>query len=100
MADEQGAFVGKEITVLETGEGGDPVRFRWRDVEHRVVEVLHRWQDWGFSPVAHKKDFKSRRHRNYYEVRTDRGFHGLVYVDRGVKPANPKTWILYEIYEL
>jgi len=93
-----GRFVGEAITVLESGIGGEPVRFSFRLEDHSVVEVVRSWQDWGFSQSVFKKDFKTRRHRNYFEVRTDRGLHALIYFDRGVKLSNPRSWILYQVY--
>ena len=99
ISSNEHTFLSEEITMLETSEGGHPVLFRWRDVEHKVTEITRQWQDWGFSTTTHKKDFKSRRHRNYYEIRTDQNFHGLLYFDRGVKPSNPRIWVIFEQYE-
>lgn len=89
-------FLSEEISMLATSEGGDPIRFCWRGSEHVVVEVLVSWQDWGFSPVAAKRDWKNRRHRNYYQVETDTGWLATLYFDRGFKPSHPRKWILLE----
>lgn len=91
-------FIGEETDVLETAEGGQPIRFSFRGGEHRVVEIMSQWQDYGFSPAANKRDWRNRRHRNYYEVRTDQGAHLLLYFDRGVKPESPRTWVVLEEY--
>ena len=85
--------------MLESGVGGEPVRFKFQGEEHAVREVVRNWQDWGFSQGVFKKDFKSRRHRNYFEVRTDRGLHALIYFDRGVKPSSPRSWVIYQVLD-
>jgi len=97
--DKEPTFVGEEITVLETSEGGSPLRFLWGGDEHQVQEILRNWQDWGFSTVASRRDWRNRRHRNYFEVKTDAGLHALLYLDRGVKPSNPRKWIILEVYK-
>ena len=94
-----GKFIGEEIRMLKAGVGGEPVCFIWRGDEHRVTEIIRCWQDWGFPRGAHSRDYKSRKHRNYFEIQTDRGFYGLVYLDRGVKPRSPKVWVIKELYE-
>jgi hypothetical protein len=90
--------VGEEIEMIESSDGGEPLSFRWREQEHRVVSIIKSWQDWGHSSAAHKKSWKNRRHRNYYELKTDLGLHGLLYFDRGVKPSSPRKWIILERY--
>ncbi|RJP80205.1 MAG: hypothetical protein C4524_03945 [Candidatus Zixiibacteriota bacterium] len=92
-------FVSAELDMLETEPGGRPVRFRYEGAEHRVEEIVREWQDYGFSAAAFRRDWRTRRHRNYYEIRTDRGLHGQVYFDRGVKPSSPRAWVLLEVYE-
>lgn len=92
-------FISAEIRMLETAEGGDPVRFLHAGREYRVAEIQSRWQDYGFSPAAIKRNWRNRRHRNYYEVLTEDGEHFLLYFDRGVKPESPRKWILLEKFE-
>jgi len=92
-------FLSEKITMLETSPGADPVRFLWRSEEHAVLKITRQWQDYGFSSGVFKKSWRSRRHRNYYEVHTDRGAHLLVYFDRGVKPSSPRHWFVLEQYE-
>ena len=84
--------------MLEISTGGDPARFRFRKEEHRVVEIRDQWQDYGHSPAAVKRTWRNRRHRNYYELRTDRGLRALIYFDRGVQPDSLKKWLILEQY--
>ncbi len=91
-------FRSEEIRMLETAAGGAPIRFLHDGREQRVAEILSQWQDYGFSPAALKRNWRNRRHRNYYEVRTEDGAHFLLYFDRGVKPESPRRWILLEEY--
>ena len=89
-------FIGEEIEMLETAEGGRPVRLRFRNQEHCITEVRQQWQDFGFSAATFKKSWRNRRHRNYYEVLTDQGRHFLIYFDRGVKMESRKKWVVVE----
>jgi hypothetical protein len=91
-------FLSEEIEMLESAHAGEPIKFRWRDQEHQVVQTIKSWQDWGHPSGAHKKSWKTRKHRNYFEVKTDLGLHGLIYFDRGVKPSSPRKWIILECY--
>ncbi|MCX6639098.1 MAG: hypothetical protein NTW14_01275 [bacterium] len=95
---EGGRFVSEKIEMVQTGEGSEPVLFRWRSAEHQVTEIISCWQDWDYPVGVTKKNWKNRRHRNYFEVRTDSYHHLLMYFDRGVKPTSPKTWVVYEEY--
>ncbi len=91
-------FIGQPIAMLETSTGGEPLCFRYGREKHGVVEILDQWQDYGFSPAATKRNWRNRRHRNYYKLRTDKGLHALIYFDRGVKPESPKQWVILEQY--
>lgn len=95
---EDNRFLSEKVTMIETSTGGEPVRFSFRDAEHRVTQIVRQWQDFGFSPVTHRKNWRNRRHRNYYEVKTDQDAHLLLYFDRGVKPSSPRQWYVLEQY--
>jgi len=99
MAEKTTRFISEEIKMIEVSDCGEPVSFRWRKVDHRVLEVLKYWQDWGHPAGAFKKSWKNRKHRNYFEVRTDSDYHLLIYFDRGVKPSSPRKWAILEHYE-
>ncbi len=98
MSSEDRKFLSEEIDMIETSDGGEPVCFRWKNSDHRIVKIVRHWQDWGHSEGTHKKSWKNRRHRNYFEIRTDRKLHGLIYFDRGVKPSSPRQWVILEEY--
>jgi hypothetical protein len=76
-------FIGERISVTTGGTIRQPSTFTWKDVEYRVTEVILSWMDWGFPQSATQRDWKARRHRNYYRVRTDRGEVYEIYHDRG-----------------
>ncbi len=88
-------FIGENIDVTTAGEPREPASFVWRDQTHVVTEVLFAWSDWGFNPAAKQRNWRSRRHRNYYRVRTDGGLVYEIYLDRGTKPGR-EAWILYQ----
>jgi hypothetical protein len=87
-------FVCEPLSSVETEKGGVPVSFKWKDREYRVESVLRQWQDYDYSSVAVKKTWRTRRHRNYFHVRTDSGAAFEIYCDRGTKLAAGKQWVL------
>jgi len=52
-------------------KGGSPVSFIWKNREFRVVEVLKQWQDLTTVLLRPGKDWRSRRHRNGFQIRTE-----------------------------
>ncbi len=99
MTEKATKFISEEIEMLETSEVGEPVRFIYRNEAHVVTDIIKDWQDWGHAAGTFKKSWKNRRHRNYFEIRTDCGLHLLVYFDRGVKPSSPRKWVVLEQYD-
>ncbi|MGE5552379.1 MAG: DUF6504 family protein [Betaproteobacteria bacterium] len=92
-----GEFISQPVDVQMTGDPGVPVSFAWRGLTLRVVEVLEQWQDWGFGathPAA--RNWRTRRHRNYYRVRAEDGHVYELYLDRGAKE---RRWYLYRRLE-
>lgn len=83
----------EKITVECAGDPPRPVAFTWRGEEFRIAEVLTGWHDYGFPAGSpRKKNFRMRRHRNYYVVRTETGRRFEIYLDR----KGPDTaWVLY-----
>ena len=88
-------FLDAHIEVRTGGEPSRPLEFRWQDRPHTIVEILHQWTDWGFAPGAPQRNWRSRRHRNYYRVRTGQNEVFEIYLDRGTKPGR-ETWILFQ----
>ncbi len=91
-------FIGKEIEVQLAGEVRDPVSFRFADKEYRIVEVLERWHDYGFSgDPARKRRWWMRHHVTCYRVRTAEGEVFELQHERGTHPeqAQKGKWYLY-----
>lgn len=86
-------FISEPVTVRTGQEQNDPIEFEWQGTVHRVVEVAHRWSDWGFAAGAHQRNWRTRRHRNYYRVRTDADELFELYLDRGTPSPRP-VWVL------
>ncbi len=87
-------FICEPLGSVETEKGGVPVSFKWKSREFRVNSVLRQWQDYDFSPLVHKKTWRTRRHRNYFRVRTDSGADFEMYCDRGTKLDDKKHWVM------
>ena len=86
----------KIIVTCESESENEPLRpvaFKWRNEEFRIEKILRSWQDWGFPAGApRKKNWRLRRHRNYFRLRTDDGRIFEIYMDR--KAPRP-AWVLY-----
>ena len=91
-------FIGERIAVTCGGEISEPVALEWQGREYRVENVLAAWSDWGFSAGALQRNWRTRRHRNYYRVQLSTGETFELYRDRG--PRGEKSeWYLYQIIE-
>jgi len=91
----------EKITVMCQAGGEDeplkPISFKWHNEEFHIEKILRTWQDWGFPAGApRKKNWRLRRHRNYYRVLAGRGRVFEIYLDR--KGPEP-TWVLYRELE-
>ena len=85
-------FIGESVSVEQAVGGLSPARFVWREQVFDVREILHTWSDWKFGEGSHTRSWRNRRHRNYFQVRTESGDFEL-YVDRGVR-GERHVWIL------
>ena len=88
-------FISEQIRVMTDGEIKQPVAFIWKGKEYRVVDVMLAWFDWGFPPGAAQRDWRTRRHRNYYRVRTDANEVFEIYMDRAT-PSGDAAWYLFQ----
>ena len=98
-------FVGEAIEPLEgvftttgaaPGEPLLPARFRWRDEEYRLAEVLRKWKS--SSPCRHgSREVYLRKH--WYRIRTTDGTAMTIYFERQARQASKKTkrWWVYTI---
>lgn len=87
-------FIGERLSSVETEMGGRPMGFVWQNRKYRIVQVVREWHDFDFSPLAPRKNWRTRRHRNYFHVRTDSGLCFELYCERGTKLDSAKRWVL------
>ena len=88
-------FISEKITVVTDGLVKQPASFTWRTTEYKVADVTLAWSDWGFPQGSTQKDWRARRHRNYYRVKTETGETFELYIERG--PAGGRAdWYLYQ----
>ncbi len=87
-------FVGERIDVSEGSGVEGPMRFTWRGREYVTADVERAWQDRGQPSGVTHPSWQSRRHRNYFEVRTVSGERFRTYLDRGTKASAPRVWVL------
>jgi hypothetical protein len=80
-------FIGEEVAVSFDKKPGPPSSFVWRGEEHRVAEVrsMRRVLDV-------RNPWWQRRHRDYYQVKTDAGDVFELYLHRG---PGRRYWVLY-----
>lgn len=91
-------FIGEKIEVETGGDIKQPVALTWRKVDYTVAEVIASWFDWGFSAATKQKDWRTRRHRNYFRLRMASGEIFEIYLDR--PPASAEgEWVLYQILD-
>jgi hypothetical protein len=82
------------VTQVRTAPGGQPQSFQWNGELWIVDKIVKEWQDFDYSPLSPKKDWRTRRHRNYFHVSTQSGRSFELYCDRGTKLGSRKTWVL------
>lgn len=87
-------FISQLVEVTEASSPRRPVSFLFDGVEYVVQEIIAQWQDWNFPGGTPTKDWRSRRHRNCFHVRTTEGSEFELYLERGTKPQQGK-WYLY-----
>jgi len=89
-------FVSKLIDVVSDSDGW-PRLIRWSDDEIKVVKTLNSWQDWGFAKGVQKKNWRARRHRNYFQVECEDQKIYEIYLDR--QDLENKAWYLYRVFD-
>jgi hypothetical protein len=83
----------EEIQVECEGESSRPICFTWRGKAFRIESILRTWQDYGFPAGApRRKNWRMRRHRNYFLVRAEGGRMFEIYLDR---KGPVLRWVLY-----
>ena len=91
---ESHEFVGEEIAVREGDGVKGPVRFEWRGRAYQMHEILSAWQDHGQPVTLRRPNWRTRRHRNYFDVRTESGERFRIYLDRGTKKSARWRWVM------
>ncbi len=87
-------FICEQIAVEEGSGVEGPLRFVWRGETYRTSDVERVWQDHGQPSGAKRPNWRTRRHRNYFEVRTTTAERFRIYLDRGTKASAPHVWVL------
>ncbi len=91
-------FIAEKISVETAGEVKQPASLTWRGKEYTVAEVIASWFDWGFSAATKQKNWRTRRHRNYFRLQMSSGEVFEIYLDR--PPASAEgEWVLYQILD-
>jgi hypothetical protein len=85
-----------DTSAMTRGEPGLPERFKWRDKEYAVLDVLEAWKETG--PCKSGGPEKYLR-KHWYKIRTDRGSEMILYFERQPrsKTRNKMRWWLYTI---
>ena len=87
-------FLGEEITVQEGDGVKGPLRFVLRGKSYETAEIESAWQDHGQPFSLKRPNWRTRRHRNYFDVRTMSGERLRIYLDRGTKKSARWRWVV------
>ncbi len=82
--------------AMAAGEPALPARFRWRDRDYEVADLLESWRE--LSPSSFESDRYLRRH--WFRIRTDCGSEMVLYFQRRARDVRAgKRWWLYTVTE-
>jgi hypothetical protein len=94
MASSQERFVSEPIRLL-TGDGvSGPEAFIWRGERFSVTRLLRRHHDFGSPMTVSKPSWRTRRHRNVFDVELEDGRKARIYLERGTKRSDKRVWVL------
>lgn len=96
-------FISEPITPLElanvsmaAGEPALPQRFRWRDAEYTVFEVVAKERE--FQPEGHKAGNEKYLRKHWFEIVTTTGERMRIYCERQARGRNKaQRWWLYSV---
>ena len=94
MSDPRDRFVSEPIRVLSGDGVSGPLEFVWRGEQFAVKRRLRRRHDYGSPMTVGKPGWRSRRHRNVFDVELADGRQCRIYLDRGTKRSDKRVWIL------
>ena len=85
-----------DTKAMSRGEPGLPSRFKWRESEYGVAEVVRRWKE--TSPCSSGREEKYVR-KHWYEIRTTDGLFMKIYFERKSMPRGQarKRWCIYSV---
>lgn len=92
-------FIGEQVEVRQAPDGPAPAGFTWRGERYDVLRVLTQWQDTGYGTTgAASRNWRTRRHRNYFHVECPGGDRFELYLDREAVPSpqqrRRRRWML------
>jgi hypothetical protein len=87
---------GFDTAAMSIGEPGFPKRFKWRDREYELGEIVERWKESG--PCRNGANERYLR-KHWYRVVTTDGTEMKIYFDRQVRSKSQRTkrWWLYTV---
>ncbi|MCD6161179.1 MAG: hypothetical protein J7K40_02055 [candidate division Zixibacteria bacterium] len=88
-------FISKPIEVEKNPDNNLPEAFYWKGNRKKITTIVSAWQDWNYPAGAVKRNWRARRHRNYYRVECDDNKIYEIYLDR--QTVDKPTWYLYRI---
>ncbi|HRU04755.1 MAG TPA: DUF6504 family protein [Candidatus Brocadiia bacterium] len=86
-----------DASRVARGEPGLPHRFRWRDQEYTVEEVLETWKT--TSPCRHGSGERYVA-KHFYRLRAAGGAEMTLYFERRARRGSPRQWRLFSIKDL
>ena len=69
-----------------------PFSFVFKKKKHEIGVILHHWQEYGFDANDKKRDWSTRRRRNYFHVETKSGEVFEIYQD--MSDHSVQSWFL------
>ena len=99
MPDPRQHFVSEPIIELAGGGVSGPETFVWRGERLVVARLLCRRHDFGSPMTARKPNWRTRRHRNVFDVELADGRRCRIYLERGTKKGDRRVWVLERFLE-
>ena len=94
MSDPRERFVSEPIRVLSGSGVSGPQEFVWRGERFAVARLLRRHHDFGSPMTVVKPNWRTRRHRNVFDVELSDGRQCRIYLERGTKQRDKRVWVL------
>ena len=83
-------------TAMAAGEPAVPQRFKWRDAEYTVFEVVSKERE--FQPEGHRAGNEKYLRKHWFEIVTTTGEHMRIYCERQARGRNKtQRWWLYAV---